>query len=140
MPSDSFGCEFATHLVDEFRAGRMTRREVLRRGTVMGVSVSSLSALLSAAGAPAADAAARRSAVPGKRGGTMRVAVTPETIFQSGSLGKMFTSTAVMLLVEDGKISLTDPITKLCGDPFSSPANSAVPTMLAKIVAGTPTT
>ena len=33
-----------------------------------------------------------------------QVPVTDETIFQSGSVGKMFTSTAVMLLVEDGKI------------------------------------
>jgi N-acyl-D-amino-acid deacylase len=38
--------------------------------------------------------------------------VTEETIFQSGSLGKMFTATAVMLLVEDGKVALSDPITK----------------------------
>src|SRR5438874_8252115 len=29
-------------------------------------------------------------------------AVTPEAIFQSGSLGKMFTATAMMLLVEEG--------------------------------------
>jgi CubicO group peptidase (beta-lactamase class C family) len=41
-----------------------------------------------------------------------QVPVTPETIFQSGSLGKMFTSAAVMLQVEDGKLSLTDPIAK----------------------------
>jgi CubicO group peptidase (beta-lactamase class C family) len=40
------------------------------------------------------------------------VAVTPETVFQSGSVGKQFTSAAVMLLVEDGKIALTDSITK----------------------------
>ena len=38
--------------------------------------------------------------------------VTPETVFQSGSVGKQFTSAAVMLLVEDGKIALTDSITK----------------------------
>jgi CubicO group peptidase (beta-lactamase class C family) len=41
-----------------------------------------------------------------------KVAVTPDTIFQSGSLGKMFTATAVMLQVEDGKLSLADPIGK----------------------------
>jgi CubicO group peptidase (beta-lactamase class C family) len=41
-----------------------------------------------------------------------QVPVTPETIFQSGSLGKMFTSAAVMLQVEDGKVSLSDPIAK----------------------------
>src|SRR5262249_49574053 len=40
------------------------------------------------------------------------VAVKPETIFQSGSVGKQFTAMAVMMLVEDGKIGLDDPITK----------------------------
>jgi len=40
------------------------------------------------------------------------VPVTPETVFESGSVGKQFTSAAVMLLVEDGKIALTDSITK----------------------------
>jgi CubicO group peptidase (beta-lactamase class C family) len=44
------------------------------------------------------------------------VPVTGETIFQSGSLGKMFTAAAVMLLVEDGKLALTDPITKFFPD------------------------
>jgi CubicO group peptidase (beta-lactamase class C family) len=41
-----------------------------------------------------------------------QVPVTAETIFQSGSLGKMFTSAAVMLQVEDGKVALSDPISK----------------------------
>jgi CubicO group peptidase (beta-lactamase class C family) len=41
-----------------------------------------------------------------------QVAVKPETIFQSGSVGKQFTATAVMLLVEDGKLALDDLITK----------------------------
>jgi CubicO group peptidase (beta-lactamase class C family) len=44
------------------------------------------------------------------------VPVTDQTIFQSGSLGKMFTATAVMLQVEDGKLALTDPITKFFPD------------------------
>ena len=39
-------------------------------------------------------------------------AVTPDTIFQSGSVGKQFTATAVMMLVEEGKVSLDDPIKK----------------------------
>lgn len=34
------------------------------------------------------------------------VPVTPDTVFQSGSLGKQFTSALVMLLVKDGKLSL----------------------------------
>jgi N-acyl-D-amino-acid deacylase len=40
------------------------------------------------------------------------VAVTAQTIFQSGSLGKQFTAAAVMLQVEDGRLALTDPIGK----------------------------
>jgi CubicO group peptidase (beta-lactamase class C family) len=36
----------------------------------------------------------------------------PETVYQSGSLGKQFTAMAVMLLVEEGKIRLDDPLTK----------------------------
>jgi len=40
------------------------------------------------------------------------VPVSPATLFQSGSVGKQFTSAAVMLLVEDGKIGLGDSITK----------------------------
>ncbi|HEY1660667.1 MAG TPA: serine hydrolase domain-containing protein [Candidatus Sulfotelmatobacter sp.] len=42
----------------------------------------------------------------------LNVPVKPETIFQSGSVGKQFTATAVMMLVEEGKISLDDPIGK----------------------------
>lgn len=45
-----------------------------------------------------------------------QVPVKPETIFQSGSVGKQFTATAVMMLVEDGKISLDDKITNYFPD------------------------
>ena len=40
------------------------------------------------------------------------VPVKPETVFQSGSMGKQFTATAIMMLVEEGKIGLDDRITK----------------------------
>jgi CubicO group peptidase (beta-lactamase class C family) len=43
-------------------------------------------------------------------------AVTPDTIFQSGSVGKQFTAAAVMMLVEEGKVGLDDPITKYFPD------------------------
>jgi CubicO group peptidase (beta-lactamase class C family) len=42
--------------------------------------------------------------------------VKPETIFQSGSMGKQFTATAVMMLVEESKLSLDDKITKYFTD------------------------
>jgi CubicO group peptidase (beta-lactamase class C family) len=40
------------------------------------------------------------------------VATKPESIFQTGSVGKQFTATAVMMLVEEGKIGLDDKISK----------------------------
>jgi CubicO group peptidase (beta-lactamase class C family) len=42
----------------------------------------------------------------------LQVPVKAETIFQSGSMGKQFTATAIMMLVEEGKIALDDPIGK----------------------------
>jgi CubicO group peptidase (beta-lactamase class C family) len=45
-----------------------------------------------------------------------QVPVGPDTIFQSGSIGKQFTAALVMLLVEDGKLSLSDPLTKFFPD------------------------
>jgi CubicO group peptidase (beta-lactamase class C family) len=39
-----------------------------------------------------------------------RVPVTAETIFQSGSVGKQFTATLIMMLVEAGRLGLDDPI------------------------------
>lgn len=39
-----------------------------------------------------------------------RVPVHTDTIFQSGSIGKMFTATAIMLMVEDGKLRLDESI------------------------------
>ena len=40
------------------------------------------------------------------------IPVTPETIFQTGSVGKQYTATAVMMLVEEGKLGLDDKIVK----------------------------
>ncbi|MDP9106009.1 MAG: beta-lactamase family protein [Candidatus Eremiobacteraeota bacterium] len=46
----------------------------------------------------------------------LAVPVKPETVFESGSVGKQFTATAVMMLVDDGKVSLDDSITKYFPD------------------------
>jgi CubicO group peptidase (beta-lactamase class C family) len=50
----------------------------------------------------------------------LQVPVKPETLFQSGSVGKQFTATAIMMLVEEGKISLDDSITKYFPDAPAS--------------------
>ena len=46
----------------------------------------------------------------------LQVPVKPETVFQSGSVGKQFTATAVMMLVQEGKVALDDPLTKYFSD------------------------
>ena len=48
------------------------------------------------------------------------VSTKPESIFQTGSVGKQFTATAVMMLVEEGKVGLDDKINKYFPD---SPAS-----------------
>lgn len=45
-----------------------------------------------------------------------QVAAKPETIYQSGSIGKQFTATLVMMLVEEGKLALDDKINKYFTD------------------------
>lgn len=40
-----------------------------------------------------------------------QVPVTPDTMFQTASVGKQFTAAAVMLLVDQGRLSLDDPLT-----------------------------
>ncbi len=46
----------------------------------------------------------------------LQVPVKPETVFQSGSMGKQFTATAVMMLVEEDKVRLDDPVTHYIKD------------------------
>jgi CubicO group peptidase (beta-lactamase class C family) len=41
-----------------------------------------------------------------------RIALTPDTLFRLASLTKPITSVAVMMLVEDGKLRLNDPLSK----------------------------
>nr|WP_314542938.1 serine hydrolase domain-containing protein [uncultured Massilia sp.] len=46
------------------------------------------------------------------------VPVTPDTVFQSGSIGKQFTAALVLLLARDGKLQLDDPVSRyLDGTP-----------------------
>jgi CubicO group peptidase (beta-lactamase class C family) len=45
------------------------------------------------------------------------VPVKPETVFQSGSMGKQFTAMAVMTLVDEGKLALDDPVSKYLDAP-----------------------
>jgi len=46
----------------------------------------------------------------------LQVPVHPDTLFQTGAIGKQFTAVAVMLLVEDGKLRLDESIRKYLPD------------------------
>src|SRR5438309_2398697 len=61
----------------------------------------------------------------------LQVPAKPETIFQSGSVGKQFTATAVMMLVEAGKIGLNDPLTKYFPEAPASWKNVTVRELLS---------
>jgi CubicO group peptidase (beta-lactamase class C family) len=49
-----------------------------------------------------------------------QVPVTPDTLFQTGSTGKQFTSLAILMLQQEGKLSIEDPISKYFRDAPAS--------------------
>ena len=57
--------------------------------------------------------------------------VKPDTIFQSGSVGKQFAATAVMMLVEEGKVGLDDPVQKYFPDAPATWKNIKVRNLLS---------
>jgi D-alanyl-D-alanine carboxypeptidase len=44
------------------------------------------------------------------------LSITPDTVFRLGSVTKQFTAAAIMLLVEDGKVGLDDPVQSVLAD------------------------
>jgi peptide/nickel transport system substrate-binding protein len=67
--------DYEYHLLEEVRSGRMTRRDLLRRATVFGLTAPAIGALLAASGVGAAPRSSKRT-VPATRGGTGRFGVT----------------------------------------------------------------
>jgi CubicO group peptidase (beta-lactamase class C family) len=60
------------------------------------------------------------------------VTITPETIFEAGSVSKQFTAASVLLLAREGKLSLDDPVRKYIPElpnyapPAETPADPGV--------------
>jgi peptide/nickel transport system substrate-binding protein len=92
--------ELENHYIDELVAGRLGRREFLRRGAVLGMSAGVMGAVLAACGsanktgsAPNSSTAATSSSAPATKGGTLKLAsqvpagaVNPLTVSDSGGL------------------------------------------------------
>jgi peptide/nickel transport system substrate-binding protein len=82
--------EIANHVIDEFAAGRLSRREFIRRGTIVGMSVPVLGAVLAACGSSTSPSTPPSSS---KAGATIRVgiivptaAINPLTVADQGGL------------------------------------------------------
>jgi peptide/nickel transport system substrate-binding protein len=88
--------EIANHVIDEYAAGRLSRRDFLRKGTVVGISIPVLGAVISACGgsttsAPSTSGTGGGGA--GQAGATIKVgiivpaaAINPVTIADQGGL------------------------------------------------------
>ena len=78
--------EIANHIIDEFAAGRLSRREFIRRGTVVGISVPLLGSILAAcssssssSAAPGTSSSSSSSAAAGAAGAVIKAGITTPT-------------------------------------------------------------
>ena len=87
--------EIANHIIDEFAAGRLSRRDFIRRGTVVGISVPLLGSILAACGSSGSSSSpsggsSSASAKPGAviKAGivTPTAAINPVTVADQGGL------------------------------------------------------
>jgi peptide/nickel transport system substrate-binding protein len=122
--------ELENHYVDELLAGRLDRRQFLRRGAVIGMSTTVMGAILSACGgannssSARSTAAAPASGTP-KKGGTLRVAtqapsaaVNPLTVADSGGLA-MLNQTGEFLAFDNNLKLMLEPMLALSWSPNS---------------------
>jgi peptide/nickel transport system substrate-binding protein len=86
--------EIANHIIDEFAAGRLSRRDFIRRGTVVGISVPLLGSILAACGSSSpTTGASSSSTAKGAPGAVIKVGIetptatiNPVTVADQGGL------------------------------------------------------
>jgi peptide/nickel transport system substrate-binding protein len=118
--------EIANHVIDEYTAGRLSRREFLRRGTVVGISLPVLGAVLSACGSSSSSPSAAKSSAPaGAAGATIKVGiivpaalVDPLTVADQGGLD-MLAQTGEYLCFSDQHLTL-QPVLATSWSPNST--------------------
>ena len=107
--------EVANHVIDEFAAGRLSRRDFLRRGTVVGLSLPVLGAVIAACGGSSSStpAASGGSGGTGASGATIKAgivvptaAINPLTVADQGGLD-MLAQTGEYLCLSDQQLKLT---------------------------------
>ena len=103
--------EVGNHVIDEFVAGRLSRRDFLRKGALVGISAPVLGGVLAACGSSKPAATSPTPAV-GKAGATIKcgiitpaAAVNPVTIADQGGLD-MLAQTGEYLCFSDQHLTL----------------------------------
>jgi peptide/nickel transport system substrate-binding protein len=89
--------DIGNHIIDEYAAGRISRRDFIRRGSVVGISLPVLGAVISACGSSGSPSSSPSSSAPaGKPGATIKVgvivpaaAINPLTIADQGGLNML---------------------------------------------------
>src|SRR5215472_9980918 len=81
------------HVIDEFVAGRLSRRDFIRRGSMLGMSMGVLSGILAACGSSGPSSSSSTPTGTGKSGATIKAgiivpagAINPITISDQGGL------------------------------------------------------
>jgi len=109
--------ELGNHIIDEFAAGRLSRRDFIRRGTVVGISLPVLGAIVSACGSSipggsSTGTGSSPSGAAGKAGATIKAgiitpaaAINPITVADQGGLD-MLGQTGEYLTFSDQHLKL----------------------------------
>jgi len=104
--------EIASHVIDEYVAGRLTRRDLLRRGAVVGISLPVLSAVIAACGGSSSPSASPSG--PGGAGSNATIragiltpagSINPVTVADQGGLD-MLAQTGEYLCLSDQTLTL----------------------------------
>jgi peptide/nickel transport system substrate-binding protein len=112
--------EIENHVIDEFLAGRLSRREFLRRGSIVGISIPALGAIVAACGGANSNSSTTSSGTtatgaqksPGalKIGGTVpAAAINPITVEDEGGL-TMLQQAGEYLVLDDPQTFQATPM------------------------------
>jgi len=104
--------DIGNHVIDEFVAGRLNRRDFLRRGALVGISAPVLGGILAACGSSSPSPSSSSTSGAGASGATIRVGITtpaaainPVTVSDQGGLD-MLAQTGEYLCLSDQTLTL----------------------------------
>src|ERR1035437_8526873 len=120
--------EIANHIIDEFAAGRLSRRDFIRRGTVVGISVPLLGSILAACSSSSSSSAksgTSSAAATGAPGAVIKAGITtptaainPVTVADQGGLD-MLAQTGEYLCLSEQNLQLA-PVLATSWSPNST--------------------